>query len=113
MNRRRLWTMWWSGMFTAAAFVHLVRALANMPVTIGTVSIPTWVSWMVFPVAAYIAGWLMNLVFEKSEQTRPQPPTTAFGGLHPKATGKEEPQEVGYCGIQAGGPDWYNDWPDD
>ena len=47
-----------------AALIHLMRALANIPVTIGTVAIPMWVSWVIFPLAGGLAGWLMRLALE-------------------------------------------------
>ena len=43
--------------FTLVAVLQLVRALARWPVTIGTTSIPVWVSWVAFIVAAILA-WL-------------------------------------------------------
>ena len=101
METRRLWRMWWSGAFAVAAFVHLMRALANIPVTIGTVTIPIWVSWMVCPVAGLISGWLMRIALERKQRLPPLPPTTTLGGLHPKSMGTEEPQHAGqtHCGI--------------
>jgi hypothetical protein len=36
---------WLSGLFAAPAFVHLVRLLAGWDVTIGTYSVPMWISW--------------------------------------------------------------------
>lgn len=104
MDARRLWLMWWSGVFTVVAFVHLVRSLANIPVTIGTVAIPAWISWVIFPMAGLIAGWLMCLALKQKEQMPSRPPTLAAGGLHPKSSGKEALQHAGqtYCGIQAG-----------
>jgi hypothetical protein len=106
--------MWWSGVFAVAAFVHLLRALANMPVTIGTVAIPMWVSWVVFPVAGFISGWLMRIALERKEQRPFQQPPIAPGGLHPKSAGKEEPQHAGQTSRgQAEAPDWGNAWPED
>ncbi len=114
MERRRLWMMWWSGIFTVAALVHVVRAVANMPVTIGTVAIPMWVSWVMFPLAGFIAGGFMNLAVKKKDQVLPQPPTRRGGGFHPQSAPKEELQHAGRTssGIQSGAPGW-NDWPDD
>ena len=43
--------------FTLVAVVQLVRAVKGWPVTIGTTSIPVWVSWVVCVVAAILA-WL-------------------------------------------------------
>ena len=43
--------------FTLVAVLQLVRALKRWPVTIGTTSIPVWVSWVAFIVAAILA-WL-------------------------------------------------------
>ena len=66
METRRLWRMWWSGVFAVAAFVHGLRAMAHIPVTIGTVAVQIWVSWVVFPVAGFIAGWLMRIALARS-----------------------------------------------
>jgi hypothetical protein len=43
--------------FTLVAALQLVRAIRRWPVTIGTTSIPLWVSWVAFVVAAILA-WL-------------------------------------------------------
>ena len=56
----RLWMMWWSGVFAVAAFVHLMRTLTNVSVVVGSLSIPRWLSWAVFPLAGLAAGWLMR-----------------------------------------------------
>ena len=115
METRRLRRMWWSGVFAVAAFVHLMRALANLSVTIGTLTIPMWVSWVVFPVAGFLSGWLMRIALERKQPISPWPLTMARGGFHLKSVGEEEPQHAGqtYGGIQAGASDWGNDWPDD
>lgn len=104
MDTRRLWRMWWSGIFTVAAFVHLMRGLANIPVTIGTTAIPIWVSWVVFPVTGFMAGWLMRIALARKQQLPPQSPRLASGGSYPESLGKEEPRHASqaYCGIQAG-----------
>jgi hypothetical protein len=43
--------------FTLVAVLQLVRALKGWPVTIGTISIPLWASWVACVVAAILA-WL-------------------------------------------------------
>jgi hypothetical protein len=43
--------------FTLVAALQLVRAIRDWPVTVGTTSIPLWVSWVAFVVAAILA-WL-------------------------------------------------------
>ena len=43
--------------FTLVAALQLVRALKGWPVTVGTTSIPLWVSWVACVVAAILA-WL-------------------------------------------------------
>ena len=43
--------------FTLVAVLQLVRALKGWPVTVGTTSIPLWVSWVACVVAALLA-WL-------------------------------------------------------
>ena len=58
MDPRRLWMMWWSGLLAAAAFVHLLRAMLGMAVTVGTVEIPLRVSWIAGPVAGALSLWL-------------------------------------------------------
>ena len=105
MNTRRLWMMWWSGVFSVATFVHLMRALSGVSVAIGRVSIPLSVSWVVFPITGFMAGWLMRKALEAKEPMPHRPPWMALGGLHPKSLGKpEEPQHAGhtYCGILTG-----------
>ena len=41
--------------FTLAAVLQLVRAIRGWPVTVGTTSIPLWVSWVTCAVAAVLA----------------------------------------------------------
>jgi hypothetical protein len=43
--------------FAIVVVLHVVRVLAGWPVTIGTLSIPFWASWVAIPVAALLA-WL-------------------------------------------------------
>ena len=43
--------------FTLVAVLQLVRTLKGWPVTIGTTSIPLWVSWVACVIAAILA-WL-------------------------------------------------------
>jgi len=43
--------------FTLVAALQLVRAIRGWPVTVGTTSIPLWVSWIACVVAAILA-WL-------------------------------------------------------
>ncbi len=115
MDTRRLWSMWWSGVFALAAGVHLVRTLAHIPVTIGTVAIPMWVSWVVCPIAGVLSAWLARIALEKQQPTPPRPPTMALGDFHPKAAGKDEPQHAGQTsgGTRPGAPEWGNDRPDE
>lgn len=60
MERRGLWLMWWSGLLAAATFVHLLRTMTGVPVTIGAVEVPLWVSWVVVPVAGGASLWLVR-----------------------------------------------------
>ena len=46
-----------AAVFTIVALVQLARLFAGWPVTIGTVSIPFWASWLACAVAALLA-WL-------------------------------------------------------
>jgi hypothetical protein len=41
--------------FTLVAVLQLVRAIKGLPVTLGTTSIPLWVSWVACVVAAILA----------------------------------------------------------
>ena len=105
MDTRRLWLMWWAGIFAAATIVHLMRALSGASVVIGTISIPLWVSWTVVPLAGCISGWLMRLALEEDKPMCPRPPASASGEPRPTAKQTEEasqPAEQPYCGIQAG-----------
>ncbi len=43
--------------FTLVAVLQLIRAVAGWPITVGTVSVPLWASWVAFVVAAVLA-WL-------------------------------------------------------
>lgn len=60
MERRGLWLMWWSGLLAAATFVHLLRTMTGVPVTIGAVEVSLWVSWVVVPVAGGASLWLVR-----------------------------------------------------
>ena len=60
MDRRRLWLMWWSGLLAAATFVHLLRTLTGLPVVIGALAVPVWVSWVVVPTAGGVSLWLVQ-----------------------------------------------------
>jgi hypothetical protein len=61
MERRRLWMMWWSGLLAMATFVHLLRVMTGLSVTIGAVAVPMWVSWAVVFVAGIISLWLVRV----------------------------------------------------
>jgi len=60
MERRRLWMMWWAGLLAAVTFVHLIRTMTGLPVTIGSVAIPLWLSWVIVPVAGFLSLWLVR-----------------------------------------------------
>lgn len=60
METRRLWLMWWSGLLAAGTFIHLLRTMTGLPVTIGTVAIPLWVSWVIVPIAGGASLWLLR-----------------------------------------------------
>lgn len=116
MERRRLWQMWWSGLFAAAACVHVLRTLANVPVVIGTMAIPIWVGWVVFPLAGFVSGWLMRIALKRRSEPIPLRPSAIVpGGLHPKSMSREELEPAGQRerGSPAKGPDWGDDWMDD
>ena len=58
MDTRRLSMMWWSGALGLLAVVHLGRAITSVPVVIGHVDVPIWVSAAVGLVTAVGASWL-------------------------------------------------------
>ena len=41
--------------FGIIAFLHLLRAIYGWPAQIGTLEVPTWVSWLSLIVAGYLA----------------------------------------------------------
>ncbi len=43
--------------FTIVALAHLVRAVRQMPVTIGATAAPVWISWVAVVVAGGLAVW--------------------------------------------------------
>lgn len=45
------------GVFTAVAFVHLVRAIQGWPVQLGTWMVPVWISGLAFLVSIALAVW--------------------------------------------------------
>jgi hypothetical protein len=117
MPRQQTWTMWWSGIFTAAAVAHLARAVTRVPVTIGATEIPVWVSWMIVSIAGSVAWWLMDVALEEvgqasSEALTPTSAETRLSAGTRSAAGREQAGQA-YCGIHAGAPDWGDDWPDD
>ena len=52
--------MWWSGLLATATFAHLLRTMTGLSVTIGSVAIPLWVSWIIVPVTGLISLWLIR-----------------------------------------------------
>ena len=60
MERRRLWKMWWSGVLAAATFAHLLRTMTGLPLIVGSVDVPLWVSWVIVPVAGGASLWLVR-----------------------------------------------------
>jgi hypothetical protein len=46
-----------AAIFAVVAVLQLSRAVLGMPITIGTMSIPVWASWLAFVVAGLLA-WL-------------------------------------------------------
>ena len=74
METRRVWRMWWSGLFSMAALGHLARAFGHVPVMIGAVRIPVWVSWVVVP-----------LCWKATSQVRLWPPTDRVAPVVPTA----------------------------
>jgi hypothetical protein len=60
MERQRLWMMWWSGLFAAATFVHLLRVALGLDVAIGALHVPMWLSWVIFPLAGAVSLGLVR-----------------------------------------------------
>ncbi len=58
MSRSVLWRMWWSGALATALAAHALRALSGVPVVVGGVDIPLWVSSVVVLVAGSLSAWL-------------------------------------------------------
>jgi len=52
--------MWWSGLLAMATFAHLLRVMTGLSVTIATVVIPLWVSWVIIVVAGSASLWLVR-----------------------------------------------------
>mgnify|MGYP001578549838 CR=1 FL=1 len=104
METRRLWRMWWSGLFALVSASHLIRSLGGIPVTIGTVSIPLWLSWVVFPIAGAVSGWLMSMALRGGWYASSPSWREALGAPHPEASEPPEARSPGqpYCGVHAG-----------
>ena len=60
MEKRRLWMMWWSGLLAAATFVHLMRAMMEVPLRVAAIDVPLWISWLIVPVAGGLSLWLIR-----------------------------------------------------
>lgn len=105
MDTRRLWIMWWSGLLAIVAFVHLLRSVLGLSVLIGTVAIPLWVSWVVFPLASGGSLWLAR----RARRARVQPAyrvsgAWGLGGCRPMSSEEEDYGRARtgfYRGIQA------------
>jgi sterol desaturase/sphingolipid hydroxylase (fatty acid hydroxylase superfamily) len=41
--------------FAVVALLHLWRAIAGIPAQLGTWSVPIWLSWVAFVIAAFLA----------------------------------------------------------
>ena len=103
MEKRRLWRMWGSGLLALVTAAHLLRALTGVQVVIGTIRIPVWVSWIVFPVAGFFSGWLMRLALEGQEAVSSKSAAEAGGCLQNETNESSEPhvcQER--CGVLVG-----------
>jgi hypothetical protein len=91
MDARRLWMMWWSGLFAVVAAVHAVRAAASLPVLIGSVEIGLWISWLVFPAAAALSLILLRRArAAKPASAGPRAPWEQLGGCHPCTRSADE-----------------------
>lgn len=105
METRRLWMMWWSGALGLAAFAHMLRALAGVTLSVGTVSIPVWVSWVVFPAAGIASMWLMRRSLEALPIEVVPLPRAQRGQLPvqpPVVPTPERDGGEGYCGASVG-----------
>ena len=105
MQMRPLWRMWWGGGLAMLSVGHLGRAFSQALAAIGSVTIPEWVSWVVFPSAGLAAVWLMRPALEEraEAQTPALPPWERLGGCHPKVAAKEPAaqahEELVACGV--------------
>ena len=97
--------MWWSGAFALAALAHLLRAVSRVPVVVGSLSIPLWVSWLIAPLAGFASSGLVRRALEKQAGVFAQPPLPCLGGCHPKSmehvrtTPEREPGVRAYGGL--------------
>ena len=107
METRRLWRMWWSGLLAIVTFAHLLRAVMGVPVTVGTIALPLWISWVIFPLAGMGSLWFARRARGVGARPVPRAPRTGGGGCcHPTSSTTHAPTHVGSsCGIQASGRD--------
>ena len=55
MEWRRVWNLWWAAVCALVAGLHALRAIEHVPVTLGSMSVPMWLSWTVAAVAAVLS----------------------------------------------------------
>ncbi len=109
MDTRRLWMMWWSGVFTVVASVHVVRVVGHLSVVVGAVNLPMWISWVLFPLAGLAAGWLLARALANNNQPTSQ---HTEGSRQLKVSEPATPPAGGqpYCRIGTG---YHTVWEDD
>lgn len=56
--------------FLMVSILHLCRLLFQLPITVGTVVIPLWLSYSGFPVALGYALWAAWLLLSKTSQAK-------------------------------------------
>ena len=96
MKTRTGWMMWWSGCFATATFIHLLRVMTGLPVTIGAWAVPIWISWVILALAGGISVWLVQRAM--ADQTGPPRQPWELGSHRPKAPGQQaQPLDLPCC----------------
>lgn len=57
-----------SVVFSVVALAHLLRAVRNVPLLLGTFAVPVWASWVAAIVAATLAVWGFRLASSATSQ---------------------------------------------
>ena len=112
MERQWLRIVWWSGALGMIALAHLGRAIVGVPVTVGGLFIPRWVSAVIGLVAGAWAAWLYfsadvtirmaafqrqlqdDVVAAAARKLRGQPAVSPCGGLHSVVTADQDDNDA-------------------